>query len=198
MRIVGLTGGIGSGKSLVGQFFRDFGAAVFDADQAARDAVAPGSAGLQAIVARFGAEVLRPDGTLDRDRLGKLVFADPQARRDLEAIVHPAVYFRLRELAEKQVARGTPLVVLEIPLLFESPSPFVLEATVCVTASREIRWRRIKERSGYDDDTIRGILDAQMDQEEKARRADFVIQNDGSPEETRRQVEVLYQLLTSR
>jgi dephospho-CoA kinase len=198
MKTVGLTGGIGSGKTLVGRFFRELGAAVIDADQIARDVVAPGADGLRAVVARFGREVLAPDGSLDRDKLAGVVFADPQARRDLEAIVHPLVYFSLRDQSEQHRREGAPLVVLEIPLLFESPSPFAVDATICVIASRETQWRRIRARSGYDDEVIRGILDAQMDPAEKARRADYVIRNDGSPEETRRQVVELYQTLTGR
>jgi len=195
MKVIGLTGGIGCGKTLVGQYFRELGAVVLDADQAARDVVAPASDGLHLVVERFGAEVLSADGSLDRDKLARLVFAEPQARRDLEAIVHPLVYIALRDRAEQLRAQGAPLVVLEIPLLFESPAPFELDATVCVVASRATQWRRIRARSGYDDETIQGILDAQMDPHEKARRADFVIDNDGPPEETQSQVLDLYRSL---
>jgi dephospho-CoA kinase len=195
MKVIGLTGGIGCGKTLVGQYFRELGAVVLDADQAGRDVVAPETDGLRMVVERFGREVLSADGSLDRDKLARLVFADPQARRDLEAIVHPLVYLALRHRAEQFRLQGAPLVVLEIPLLFESPAPFELDATVCVVASRPTQWRRIKARSDYDDETIRGILDAQMDPHEKARRADFVIDNDGPPEETRHQVIGLYRSL---
>jgi dephospho-CoA kinase len=197
MKAVGLTGGIGSGKSVVAAMLRDLGAATIDTDAVARKVVAPGSAGLAEIVARFGRDVLAADGSLDRDKLGKMVFGDPQARGDLEAITHPRIWQAVGERIQRETAKGTALLVVEVPLLFETNAQSMFAAVICVTASRANRIVRIKARSGYDEARIAGILDAQIDPAKQASMADFVIDNDGDLNETRRQVESVFRALTS-
>lgn len=196
MKVLGLTGGIGSGKSVVAAMFRDLGAVVLDADQVARDVVSPGTTGLQELVERFGTEILGPDGGIDRAMLGKKVFADPQARADLEAIVHPRVYFTICDWVDQVRMEGAPLAVIEIPLLFETQAHFPIDATICVLAGRAEQIERAKKRSNYDDQTLQGILDAQMDPADKSKLADHVIDNNGTLEETRRQVMRLFANLT--
>jgi dephospho-CoA kinase len=197
MIVAALTGGIGCGKSAVAAIFRSLGAATVDADQIARDVVAPGTPGLAAAIARFGAPVLAADGSLDRAALGALVFRDPQARRDLEAIIHPHVYQAIGEWIAAQQTCGAPLLIVEVPLLFESEAPPIFAATICVTAAPAVQVARVKVRSGYSDEVVQGILAAQMDPVAKAARADYVIDNGGAMAETRRQVEELFRRLTA-
>lgn len=197
MKIVGLTGGLACGKSAIAAMFRDLGAATLDTDQASRRVVEPGTPGLQTLVKRFGTGILAADGRLDRDRLGKVVFGDRQARLDLEAIVHPLVYQAVGEWLAEESDRQTPVAILEIPLLFEVAVPFQFDAVICVRASRLTQIARVKKRSGYDDATIDGILAAQMAVEKKAALADFVIDNEGDLATSRRQVADVYRRLTA-
>jgi len=196
MKVVGLTGGIGCGKSAVAAMFRELGAATIDADQVAREVVEPGTPGYAEAVARFGPAAVGPDGALNRGALGELVFRDPAARRDLEAIVHPRVYLAIGEHIAEEMQRGTKLAIVEIPLLFETQAPLAFAATICVTASLATQKARVKNRSGYADDVVAGILAAQMDPVKKAAMATYVVDNDGDLDATRRQVEELHRKLT--
>lgn len=188
MKLIGLTGGIASGKSVVGRMLRAAGVPVIDADQLARDAVAPGSPGLERIVERFGDTMLLPDGALDRKKLGEVVFADDRARRDLNAIVHP----RVAELAVERVAAlrdaGAPVAVYEVPLLFENGLEGMMDATLLVAASDEVQHRRLMARDGIDDAAARARMNAQMPLAEKRRRATRVLENDGTLDELARQL----------
>jgi dephospho-CoA kinase len=197
MKIVGLTGNLGSGKSTVAAMFRELGAATLDADQLARAAIAPSAPGFAAVVQRFGEGVLAADGTIDRAALADQVFRDPQARLDLEAIVHPHVFAAIGEAIQHHAATRTPLLVIEIPLLFEVEMPPIFDATVCVTAPREAMIARVASRSGYDRAVAEAILAAQMPPDEKARRADHVIENGGDLAATRRQVTEIFHRLIS-
>lgn len=176
----GLTGGIGSGKSAVAKRFRARGLPVVDADDLARRAVIPGSAGLAGIVEYFGAGVLTEPGTLDRARLGQLVFSDPEKRRALDAIVHPVV----RELARVEFAgieaRGAPLACYEVPLLYEVGLDAVYRPVVVVNAPLSGRKTRIAARDGLGEAQVLARILAQMPLEDKVRRADYVIDNSGS------------------
>src|SRR5450756_1530888 len=138
---VGLTGGIGSGKSTVAQRFRDLGAVVIDADQLAREVVAPGSTGLDAIRQRFGDVVMTPDGSLDRGALGEIVFADAKARKDLEAITHPLIGAQTRSLVES--AEPQEIVVHDVPLLAELDTSAAYHLTVVVGADDDVRMARL-------------------------------------------------------
>lgn len=195
--ILGLTGSYGSGKSTVAEMMRSLGAAVIDADQIAHDVVQPGQPALDDIRRAFGPEVILPDGTLDRPALSRLVFRSPEKRRLLESIIHPRV--RERELALLHLHRDHPLVVLNVPLLFENQMESLCDLTCVVTVDETERERRLQRRDHATREHIQQRLQAQMPQDEKARRADLVIDNSGTPDATRRQVEsILERLLPKR
>lgn len=186
--VLGLTGSFGSGKSTVAKLFAEMGIPVIDADQAARDVVEPGTPGLAKIIETFGTGVLDDQGRLDRKRMADRIFGDEEARRRLNAIVHPLVGMELANFV--QTHADAPLVVLEIPLLLEGGRKAPVSKVVVVTASDEVRMERLK-RSGFTAEEILARLRAQMPQEEKIKLADHVIRNDGAVEATRRQVEEL-------
>ena len=194
---VALTGGIATGKSYCLRRFEALGAAVADADRLARDAVAPGSAGLRAVVDRFGTGVLASDGSLDRATLGRIVFADPKARAALESIVHPEVYRRIRQWFAN-LPSATAIAMADIPLVFETGHNHDFDRIVVAACSAHEQVRRIVERDGLSTDDARARLAAQWPIEEKVRRAWRVIWTDRSLEDTGRQVEAVYrELLTS-
>ncbi len=184
MFVVGLTGGIATGKSTVAELFRRHGVPVLDADQVARELTLPGSPALGAIRRRFGPGVFTPDGALDRAALAAVVFADREARRDLEQILHPLVYERLAaELARLEAADPPPaMVVLDIPLLLEVAFPLPLDLTIVVFAPPDRQLARLVA-AGMPPEQAAARLAAQMPIEEKARRADLVLDNSGSREE---------------
>lgn len=194
--ILGVTGGIASGKSTVTKIFRSLGAAVVSADGLAREAVRPGSATLRQLVERFGRDILLADGTLDRKTLARTIFADPRARAALNRITHPAIAAladrRLRELDRQ----GAPLVVYEAPLLFEAGAEGRVDAVLVVRVEERLQLQRLMERDGLGEGEARARIAAQMPQEEKAARADFVIDNSGSPVETEARVRELFRRLT--
>lgn len=190
MRVIGITGGIGSGKSTVARMFRELGAEVVDADQLAREVVDRHQPALQDIVAAFGRGVLLEDGSLDRARLASIVFQDEVARATLNAITHPRIRERLR--AEVDARRDRPgLLVLDIPLLFESDPLKEVEAVVVVWVDRLTQLRRLVERDRFTHEEAGRRIAAQMPLAEKRRLADHVIDNSRSLEETRDQVRAL-------
>jgi dephospho-CoA kinase len=191
MRVLGLTGGIGSGKSLVARIFNELGADVIDADQLARDVVEPGQPALREIAEAFGPEVLLPNGRLNRSRLGTIIFADVAARARLNAITHPAIRQRMtQEVAARQERQG--VVILDIPLLYENARLDLVEAVIVVWVDRATQLRRLTERDGFSVEEARRRIDTQMSLDEKRKRADHLIDNSGSPEATQRQVEAVY------
>ena len=159
---VALTGNIAAGKSTVADLFRRWGATLIDADQLVREVQAPGTPVLDGITERFGAGVLLPDGELDRARLRAIVMADPDARRDLEALVHPSVQARRSERVEEARRRGDRIVVNDIPLLFEALDPGLFDAVVLVDAPEEIRLRRLVEDRGMPEVEAQRLLSAQQ------------------------------------
>lgn len=177
---VGLTGGIGSGKSTAAQTMRALGAVVVDADAVAREVVEPGTPGLAAVVERFGDEVLRPDGTLDRPALGRVVFADPAALRDLEAITHPAVWERTAQLFA--AAPEDAVVVHDMPLVVEKSMVGEYHLVLVVGASEATRVRRIVEHRGMSEEDALDRVRAQADDEARRAAADVWLDNEGSPE----------------
>ena len=193
MRVIGLTGGIGSGKSTVSSLFRELGAEVVDADQLAHEVVEPGEPSLAEIVAAFGDELLQPDGRLDRARLAAIVFKDAAARARLEAITHPRIRRRLdEEVAARRLRPG--LLVLDIPLLYERPPNDTIQAVVVVWVDPATQLKRLLER-GLDEVDARSRIAAQLPLDAKREMADYVIDNSGSRQQTRRQVEELYRRL---
>jgi len=197
MSLIGITGGVGTGKSLAAQALRDLGAVVFSADEAAREAAAPGSQVLRAIEQQFGPRALQPDGTLDRRWLADRVFRDPEARRVLESLTHPAILAILRRQIEEARARLGPeaVIVVEAPLLFEAGMAGWFDAILAITAPEEVQIARLMRRDGLTQDEARLRIAAQMPLEEKAARADFVVPNTGTPEDLKRRIGQIYPLL---
>lgn len=184
--VLGLTGSYGSGKSTVAAFFREAGAAIIDADRLAREVVEPGQEALGEIAEALGAEAIDAQGRLDRAAVARMVFEDPARRRVLEQIIHPRVRQRERQMIAQARARGDDLVVADVPLLFESGFDRECDRTCVVVVSEAVRRERLA-RLGVAPEEIQRRLKAQMSQEEKAARADFVIDNSGTMEQTRRQ-----------
>ena len=197
MLLVGLTGGIGSGKSTVARMLEERGAVVFDADLLAREAVEPGTQGHTAVIERFGADVLAPEGVLDREALASIVFADPSARRDLEQIVHPEVRRLFAEGSEAY--RDTDrIVVFSAPLLVESGMHTAFEILVVVSATVATQIERLMRQRGMSEQAIRARIDAQAPLEDKAAVADFLVDNEGTLAELESQVEQLWHDLSAR
>jgi dephospho-CoA kinase len=195
--LVGLTGGIGSGKTTVARLLEERGAVVFDADVLAREAVEPGTPGHEAVVARFGADVLAPGGDVDREALAAIVFADPAARRDLEAIVHPEVRRLLAEATEAH--RDTDrVVVFSAPLLVETGMHTAFDVLVVVAASVERQVERLLLERAMSEEQVRARIAAQASLEDKAAVADVVIDNDGPPEDLPAQVDRVWDDLRAR
>jgi dephospho-CoA kinase len=191
MSVLGLTGGIGSGKSMVASMFAQLGADVIDADQLARDIVEPGQPALEEIASAFGRDILLPDGRLDRGKLARIVFADSVARGKLNAITHP----RIRERMDAEIAaRGSRpgVLIADIPLLYENDRTGSVQTVIVVWVDPETQLRRLHERDGLTDEEARQRIAAQMPLDEKRAKADVVIDNSGSRENTRRQVEAIY------
>lgn len=176
---VGLTGGIASGKSTVGRLFAALGAVVVDADVVAREIVGPGTEGLAEVVKTFGADVLAPDGTLDRKKLGGVVFEDEAARKKLEAITHPRILATSMQRMAAAASAGAPLAVYEASLLVENGSYRMFQALVVVAASEATQLRRIVARDGLDEPAARARMAAQYPLQKKIDVADYVIWNDG-------------------
>ena len=189
MRIIALTGGIGAGKSLVAQYFSELGARVVDADQLSRLAIERGSEGFDEVLLRFGESILR-DGDIDRKALAEIVFADPSARADLEAIIHP----RVRELFNEVVADLEPdeTLVYEIPLLVESNAAANFDLVITVEADLEMRKERLRKRGMFISEIERRIA-AQASREEREAQADHIITNDGDEDALLRSVENLWE-----
>jgi dephospho-CoA kinase len=187
MRRVALTGGIASGKSYVRAQFEKLGVPTIDADVLARKAVAPGTPGLDAVVRRFGPGVLGADGALDRKTLGSIVFDDEQARRDLEAIVHPSVRAAIDEWFTS-LPETTPFAIADIPLLYETGREKSFDAVIVVACDPETQIRRVMDRDSLTEGGARARLAAQLPVALKVTRADHVIQTDGSYSETDAQV----------
>jgi dephospho-CoA kinase len=197
MLLVGLTGGIGSGKSTVAGRLARHGAVVLDTDALAREAVTRGTPGHERVVEEFGPEILRDDGEIDRSALADRVFASPAARARLEDIVHPIVRARLAE--EIEAYRGTDrIVVVDSPLIVESGQHGSFDVLVVVSAPEEEQIARITEARTMTEPQVRARIRAQMPLEEKARVADVVLDNDGTLEELHDHVDRLWTELRER
>lgn len=192
--ILGVTGNIASGKSTVSRELERRGAVVVDADQLAREVVAPGGEVLTQLVKVFGEEILQDDGTLNRDRLGQLIFADDQARDLLNRIMHPAIA-ELSVARLKQLRDLTPLVVYEAPLLYEVGAEARVDKVLMVKIAPEIQLERLMTRDGLDREQARQRIAAQMPQQDKIDRADYLVDNSGSRDETLAQIDQLWPLL---
>ena len=185
IRVIGLTGGIATGKSSVASFFLEQGVAVIDADNLAREVVMPGSEALKRIVALFGNEILLPDGSLDRKYIGKLIFASPDMRRQLEKILHPEIKRLANELIARLANEGQRLVFYMAPLLIEAGATERVDEIWVVTVRPEIQLARLMARDSIGREEALQIISSQMPLAEKENHARLVIDNSGTPEETR-------------
>lgn len=193
---VGLTGSIGSGKSTVAEIFRELGASIVDADELSRKAAAPGSDVVRAIADRFGGGVISADGSLDRKALAALVFPDPVKLKELEAILHPAIHqLYLERLAQLKNDIGG-IIVYVAPLIFESRYRYdELDKIVLVVAAERIRVTRVMQRDRCTELQARQRVERQLKDSEKAAMADYIIENNGTPEELRARAITVYQIL---
>ena len=191
MLVVALTGGIGSGKSLAGEYFSQLGAIVVDSDQLARDVIERGSDGFDEVVARFGDEILS-NGDIDRKKLGAIVFSDPQALTDLERITHPRIQAAFAAIVEE--ASEDSIVINQIPLLIETGGVDRFDRVVVLLSDLEIRKERLKAR-GMTTNEIDRRLNAQASDEDRLDMADYIIENNGSTDDLLREVEETYREL---
>jgi dephospho-CoA kinase len=196
MLSVGLTGGIGSGKSTVSELFASYGALVIDADRIAREVVAPGTPGLAAVVAEFGEEILCPDGTLDRPKLGAIVFGDQDRLQVLNALVHPLVGRRSAELEAE--AGPDEVVIHDVPLLAENGLAPLYDLVVVVDAAPQTQLDRLVRLRGMGAGEARSRMAAQATREQRLTVADLVIDNDGSPDALEPQVRKVWEQLRER
>ncbi len=196
MLTVGLTGGIGAGKSEVSRLLVECGAVLIDADRIAREVVEPGTPGLAAVVDAFGEEVLTADGSLDRPRLGSIVFADPDKRAVLNSIVHPLVGARSREL--EQAAAEDSVVVHDVPLLTENGLAPLYDLVIVVDADAETQLARLVGRRGMSEEDARARMAAQATREQRREIADIVIDNDVPLDELERRVKEVWAELVRR
>lgn len=196
-RVIGLTGGIASGKSTVARILRELGAPVIDADQLARQVVEPGTPALADVVARFGEDVLDDDGRLDRQKLGAIVFNDDEARAALNAIVHPRIAEASQAAIAAHVAAGAKAVVYEAALLVENEAYGWMHALVVVSLPEDEQRRRLMARDDISADEADARLRSQLPLADKVAVADYVIDNSGTLEQTRRQTEQVWAAVTA-
>ncbi len=197
MLLVGLTGGIGSGKSTVARLLERLGAVVIDADQLGRDAVAKGTQGFEAVVRAFGEEIVAPDGNLDRRALAAIIFSDPERKSALESIVHPEVARRFGEQVDE--LRGTDRVVVYVsPLLVELGLAPAFDVVIVVTASPHLRVSRVASGRDLSPDDVRGRMASQATDEQRMEVADILVDNDGSLGELEPQVDRIWSDLVAR
>lgn len=193
-----LTGGIATGKSYVRRGLQARGVATVDADTLVHQALGPGTATTSAVAERFGRPFLGPDGSVDRRRLGDLVFADPAARHDLERILHPTVYGAIDRWFEAEAAAGRHLGVADVPLLYETGHVDRFDVVIVVACPPDDQVRRIVARDGISAEAARQRVNAQWPIDEKVRKADYVVWTTGSVEDTDRQIDDLCRTLTLR
>ena len=192
MYLVGLTGGIASGKSYVASLLTEFGASTIDADQVAKEVVVPGSPGLAQVVGAFGYEILLSSGELDRSKLGAIVFADPKKRLELEEILHPLIKARTTQLIGEQASE---IVVYAVPLLVEANVDYPFDAIITVEAGVENQVSRLMQSRSMAESDARARIEAQTSASDRESRANFVIDSSGTKDQTKRQVELVWQKL---
>ncbi|MDA3863299.1 MAG: dephospho-CoA kinase [Deltaproteobacteria bacterium] len=193
-RVIGLTGQMGTGKSTILQLLAQRGAQIVEADLLAREVSAPGSRGLRAIMAQFGEKYIDDAGLLRRNKLGRLVFSDPEARGQLEAIVHPLITNRLQQL----IAQGPWPLIYEAPLLFAAGHHRFCDLVVATISPPQLQKKRIQQRDGLTLEEIENRLGSQLSQEQLQKKADFIIFNDGDMDKLEQQVDQLWQLITGK
>lgn len=196
MKWIGLTGGIATGKSTVAKLLRDEGLPVIDADSLAREVVAPDSDGLKAVVSAFGRDILCPDGSLDREKLGRLIFSSTDLRLKLEGILHPLIQERKNVERLRMEREGAAMAFYDVPLLFEKNLEKDFDKTVLVFAPAEVQRARLRERDGLSEQQIESRMNSQLSIDEKLKRADYVIFNQGSMSDLKANVSAVLKDLT--
>jgi dephospho-CoA kinase len=197
IRKIALTGGIATGKTYVANRLREAGVPMVDADTLAREVVTPGSPALAAIRKRFGPDAVRRDGTMDRVRVGQIVFKDKRARLDLEAIIHPAVIKAINDFFNA-LPKRTPFAIADIPLVYETGRDKDFDAIIVVACPREMQLQRLMERNKLSKEDAERRLAAQLPIDQKVKKASHVIKNDGSFEETDAQIKALIEKLNAK
>jgi dephospho-CoA kinase len=198
MLSVALTGNIGAGKSTVAELFRRWGGIIIDSDQLVREAQMPGRPALLKVAGRFGRQMIRPDGTLDRAKLRAVVLGDPQALKELNTIMHPEVHRRRRELLAEARERGDRIVISDIPLLFEAADPSEFDAVVLVDAPESIRRQRLRESRSLPEHELDQLIAAQLPADSKRLRSDYVIENEGNHQALERSAASVWEALLAR
>lgn len=186
--IIGLTGGIASGKSTVSTMFSDLNIPVIDADQLARDVVQPGKKAYEKIVSHFGREIVQQDQTLDRQKLGSIVFANDEKRQELNHIIHPAIRKQMVKQRDDYVRSKEPCVVLDIPLLFESQLMHYVHKIIVVYVDEDVQLKRLIKRDGFTQEEASQRIQSQLPLKEKAQKADAIIDNNGTIEQSATQL----------
>lgn len=189
--IIGLTGSIASGKSTVSSMFNEYNIPVVDADKIARDVVCPGEEAYHQIVKTFGKEILLEDNTIDRKKLGTIIFPDEEKRTQLNEIVHPAVRKSMVKQKDDYVSTGSKCVVLDIPLLFESKLAHFADKTIVVYVNKETQIERLLKRDGSTEKEANSRINSQLSLDQKAKMADAVIDNNGTIDQTKEQLDDL-------
>ncbi len=198
MVLVGLTGGIGTGKSTVSSLLETYGARIIDADKIAREVVKPGTPGLTALFREFGSRILGDDGGLDRSSLAQMVFGDPAVRRRVNELLHPLIIAKIhRRITQYRQKDANGVIVIDAPLLLETGLDELVKFVLVVYASEAVQMHRLMKRDKLSSDEARGRIRAQMPLKEKVKKADFVINNDGSVEHTSAQVKEAWNLITA-
>jgi len=193
MKVIGLTGGIGSGKSTVSQFLAELGAVILDADRVGHEAFKPDTDVWREVVAAFGRQIVTPTGDIDREKLGEIVFGNPESRARLNQIMHPRIYKMVRAQLEEYRRQGVSVVVLEAPLLIEADWTSLVDEVWVTIASESTVLRRLKERVGLSEQQSLARIHSQLSSEERVRHADVVIDTDCSLDELRTRVGELWQ-----
>lgn len=197
MKLIGLTGGIASGKSTVATILKQLGATVINADELSREVVQPGNEAWKEIVGTFGADILQSDQTLDRKKLRTMVFNSPEARKKLEAIIHPKVRALAEERIRELAAAGRSTIVYEVPLLFEGQLHLWLRPVILVASDVNTQKQRLRDRDHLTDTEAQQHIDAQMSLDEKRKLADYVIENNGSLDDLEHQVKSILEMIAA-
>jgi dephospho-CoA kinase len=198
MKIIGLTGGIGSGKSTVSKFLADLGAVVIDADKVGHEVFKPGTKAWQEVVDAFGQGIISAGGTIDRRKLGEIVFSNPGARAKLNQVMHPLIYEQVKSRIEEYGRKGVDIIIVEAPLLLEVGWKSLVDEVWVTSASEATVIKRLKEQKGLPEAQSLARIRAQLTDEERIRQADVVIDTDCALDELKERVEALWRKLRSR
>lgn len=197
MKVLGLTGNIASGKSSVAAMFEELGARIIDADEIARLVVEPGKPAWNEIIDRFGKEILETDNTINRKKLGDVIFNDEEKRRTLNEITHPRIIGKIREMVNEYGKESIPIVIIEAALIVEKGGlRDLIERLIVVTSDEESQIKRLMERNGYSREEAVSRLRSQMPAREKVKHADYIIDNSGPLQKTRKQVKDLWEAVS--